>query len=186
MAKQTKKDKWNDLVKMSLAENEDGDYDAIIFASSKIAILEEWKEGANTYIAELENRIRELEREVMSLSFTKPQPIEFTEDDGTLRRLVWNDGDPSVGILAGYEPDDDVSFEEMKNKIQLMANKEWISIADKLPNDMDTIIVHNGKDVWCCTFIVYDEPDGPSFETEKGGSDNSVTHWQPLPSIRKG
>lgn len=124
MGKQKNEEKWNDLVSMSERENEDGDYDAIIWAKNKIRDLQEYKDGAKIFITGLENRIRELETEVISLSFAKPKPIEFTEDDGTLRRLVWSNGDLSVGIHAGWEPDDDVSLQDMKDALKIAC--KWI------------------------------------------------------------
>ncbi len=95
--------KWDALVRMSLGENEDGDYDSIIYAYTKIQRLEEDLRVAN--------------RELMAIAHEKPRPIEFYEDDGTLRRLVWNEGDSSVGIWAGYVPDDGVSLQDFEDTI---------------------------------------------------------------------
>ena len=51
--------------------------------------------------------LRAATQELMDLAHSKPHPVEFTEDDGTMRRIVWDNGDESVGIPARWVPDDD-------------------------------------------------------------------------------
>ena len=58
-------------------------------------------------LTQKEARIKELfEAEHFYMSHKCDAPIKFFENDGTIRRLVYEHGDNSVGIGSGYIPDD--------------------------------------------------------------------------------
>lgn len=58
------------------------------------------------HFAEIEptpDAVRALGREYMALVMDPgPQEIEFSDHDGSIQRIVWGKGDPSVGVSAGW------------------------------------------------------------------------------------
>lgn len=46
-------------------------------------------------------------RKEQQAQWRKPEPIEFAEQDGTVRKLVWEKGDDSVGVPSGYVAETD-------------------------------------------------------------------------------
>ena len=57
-------------------------------------------------------------------------------------------------------------------------NNEWINIADKLPEELNYIIVYSQDNgVWMARFI-----DNRFYLIDNIGFDSSVSHWMPIPN----
>jgi hypothetical protein len=59
----------------------------------------------------------EIELQEQVMRGEEHQPIEFYESDGTLRKLVYDKGDRSVGIFPGYEAEDTL-VEDLRSELR--------------------------------------------------------------------
>jgi hypothetical protein len=60
---------------------------------------------------------RELQGQIMREEALATRPIEFTESDGTLRKLIYDKGDESVGIFPGYDAEDTL-VEDLRRELR--------------------------------------------------------------------
>lgn len=77
-----------------------------IFTIWKKALVSGVLTNATDLINDLRKQIIDLQLYADNLLMPEKE-IVFYENDGTERRLIYDEGDPSVGIGSGYVPDDD-------------------------------------------------------------------------------
>jgi len=124
---------------------------------------------------------------------TKEQIKEFVqewmnshEEDTFIKNehgvVLYSSGHTSLNLTCFFE---DLLTEFIESEIErLKAEREWISVEDRLPEDNETVLVTNGqrvKEVW---FGQRTKLDRPHFMFTTMPL-HTITHWMPLPKPPK-
>lgn len=79
-----------------------------------------------------------------------------------------------VGFAKGLKAAQDIFLRELeRNKPQ----DEWLPIGEGYIEDRETVLLTDGKSVWC-DMVIFDEE---GFYFDNGSNPEAVTHWQPFP-----